>query len=390
MRSIWHAWMASIMLVLSLGGPAPARAEWAPPTTVWVEASGHTVDGLFLTTWRGARALLGDPISEEHREWVQLDADPAPTERIVQYFAGGALVFLEESWTVAMLPLGRWALDADLERFPGTRLPAPVDCGDLPETECARFPDTGHSLRGGFKAFWDTNGGSSLIGPPLSETFEARDGVLTQYFANTVLRWDHGRAISPRSLGYEMAARQQVRLDPIPQPEGIPIFHEELFIPPVAPAAEWDSGDDAEAGEAWSEEQPETGPGPVRGAWRELVISRGAQTLWAYEDGELVLTTLVSTGVGNVPETVTPLGEWAVHTKLDLQTMEGVIAGEHYRVEDVPWVMYFDDGGNALHGAYWHNNFGQPMSHGCVNLPLDIAEFLYRWADIGTPVTIVE
>ena len=86
---------------------------------------------------------------------------------------------------------------------------------------------------------------------------------------------------------------------------------------------------------------------------------------------------------------VTPLGEWAVHTKLDMQTMEGVIAGEHYRVEDVPWVMYFDDRADALHGAYWHNNFGQPMSHGCVNLPLDVAEFLYHWSDIGTPVTII-
>src|SRR5690606_15164254 len=140
--------------------------------------------------------------------------------------------------------------------------------------------------------------------------------------------------------------------DPVPQPDGIPIFHEELFIPPVTPAPESDPGDVAEAGEEWEEEQTYAGPGPVRGAWRELVISRGAQTLWAYENGALVLTTLVSTGVGNVPETVTPLGDWAVHTKLDMQTMEGVIAGEHYRVEDVPWVMYFDDGGNALHGAY--------------------------------------
>ena len=389
----------AILLLATLSPPsAHAQSDWSPPTTVWIEATGHTVDGLFLTAWRGARALLGDPITEEHREWVQLDDDPAPVERIVQYFDGGALVFLEETWSVAMLPLGRWALGADLERFPGTRLPAPVACGDLPGTECARFDATGHSLRGGFKAFWDTNYGDTLIGPPLSETFQARDGVLTQYFANAVLRWENGRAIAPRTLGREMAERQGVALDPIPQPEGIPLFHEELFIPPPAPepALEPDSSVDgagetggASSGEAWSE-TPDTGPGPLRGAWRELVISISAQTLWAYEGGELVLTTLVSTGVGNVPETVTPLGEWAVHTKLEMQTMEGVIAGEHYRVEDVPWVMYFDDRADALHGAYWHNNFGQPMSHGCVNLPLDIAEFLYHWSEIGTPVTVIE
>jgi hypothetical protein len=376
--------LTAILMLIALI-PSPARADWSPPTTVWVESTGHTVDGLFLTAWRGARALLGDPITEEHRAWVQLDGDPEPVERIVQYFDGGALVFIEGTWSVAMLPLGRWALGADLERFPGTHLPAPVSCGDLPATECARFDVTGHTLRGGFKAFWDTNHGDALIGPPLSETFEARDGVLTQYFANAVLRWENGRPIAPRLLGHEMAARQQASLDPIPQPEGIPVFHEALFIPPPAPEPEPAAG---EAGEVWSEEV-DHGPGPNRGAWREIVISISAQSLWAYENGTLVLSTLVSTGLGNVPETITPIGEWAVHTKLEMQTMEGVIAGEHYRVEDVPWVMYFDDRADAIHGAYWHNNFGQPMSHGCVNLPLDIAEFLYHWTDIGTPVTVI-
>jgi len=59
-------------------------------------------------------------------------------------------------------------------------------------------------------------------------------------------------------------------------------------------------------------------------------------------------------------------------------------------VPDVPWVMYFHNSGNAIHGAYWHNNFGAPMSHGCVNLPLDVAEFLFGWAPEGTPVTIID
>jgi lipoprotein-anchoring transpeptidase ErfK/SrfK len=68
--------------------------------------------------------------------------------------------------------------------------------------------------------------------------------------------------------------------------------------------------------------------------------------------------------------------------------MEGVINGEYYDVPSVPWVMYFTDLGHALHGTYWHNNFGQTMSHGCVNLPMDFAEWLYGWADIGTRVEI--
>ncbi|MGH2559140.1 MAG: L,D-transpeptidase, partial [Thermomicrobiales bacterium] len=80
---------------------------------------------------------------------------------------------------------------------------------------------------------------------------------------------------------------------------------------------------------------------------------------------------------------------FTVLTKFESETMEGTISGEHYRVEDVPSVMYFDNNGNALHGTYWHSNFGAPMSHGCVNLPLDVAAFLYGWTEIGTPVSVI-
>jgi len=59
-----------------------------------------------------------------------------------------------------------------------------------------------------------------------------------------------------------------------------------------------------------------------------------------------------------------------------------------YGVPDVPNVMYVNLDAEALHGAYWHNNFGQRMSHGCINLPLPVAEFLYGWAPLGTPVTV--
>jgi lipoprotein-anchoring transpeptidase ErfK/SrfK len=51
--------------------------------------------------------------------------------------------------------------------------------------------------------------------------------------------------------------------------------------------------------------------------------------------------------------------------------------------------MYFTNEGHALHGTYWHNNFGTPMSHGCVNLPMDVAEWMYDWAPEGTAVTII-
>jgi lipoprotein-anchoring transpeptidase ErfK/SrfK len=119
------------------------------------------------------------------------------------------------------------------------------------------------------------------------------------------------------------------------------------------------------------------------------VISISAQSLWAYEDGQLVISTLVSTGTAETWEVSTPIGHWSVLSKYDVQTMEGTISNEYYRVEDVPHVMYFDNLGNAIHGAYWHSNFGTPMSHGCVNVPLDVAAFLYGWAPIGTAVSVI-
>jgi lipoprotein-anchoring transpeptidase ErfK/SrfK len=130
---------------------------------------------------------------------------------------------------------------------------------------------------------------------------------------------------------------------------------------------------------------------PVAGAakpkaQKTIVVSVGQQMLWAYKGNKVVLSSYVSTGRAGFD---TPIGSFAVLSKLPSQTMEGVIGGEYYNVPDVPWVLYFTNGGHALHGTYWHNNFGTPMSHGCVNLPLDVAAWLYDWATVGTPVRIV-
>ena len=129
---------------------------------------------------------------------------------------------------------------------------------------------------------------------------------------------------------------------------------------------------------------------PVTGsakAQKAIVVSISQQMLWAYKGDKVVLSSYVSTGRAGFD---TPLGSYAVLTKLPSQTMEGVIRGEYYNVPDVPSVLYFTNGGHALHGTYWHNNFGMPMSHGCVNLPLDVAAWLYNWAPVGTPVLIVQ
>jgi lipoprotein-anchoring transpeptidase ErfK/SrfK len=84
----------------------------------------------------------------------------------------------------------------------------------------------------------------------------------------------------------------------------------------------------------------------------------------------------------------TAQGEFAVYQKYEAQTMAGVgYDGTPYRQEDVPWVMYFYQD-FALHGAYWRNGFGYAASHGCVNIPVPVAEELFYWADYGTRVSV--
>jgi lipoprotein-anchoring transpeptidase ErfK/SrfK len=107
-------------------------------------------------------------------------------------------------------------------------------------------------------------------------------------------------------------------------------------------------------------------------------------TAWAGD--QVVLGSYVSTGREGFD---TPTGTFFVNTMIDAQTMEGVLGGEYYNVPDVPWVMYFTDVGHAIHGAYWHSNFGAVMSHGCINLPMDVAEWLYNdFAFVGMRVEI--
>jgi len=117
---------------------------------------------------------------------------------------------------------------------------------------------------------------------------------------------------------------------------------------------------------------------PFPGRWIRVDLSD--QELIAYEGETPILRTKVSTGR---PGTPTVTGTFRIYLKLRSQTM----TGPGYRLPNVPYVMYFYQG-YALHGTYWHNNFGHPMSHGCVNLPTPIAAQLYEWAEVGTPVVV--
>jgi LysM repeat protein len=121
-------------------------------------------------------------------------------------------------------------------------------------------------------------------------------------------------------------------------------------------------------------------PGAKVGVGREIVVDLSSQMTYAYEDGVLQRSSLVSTGL---PATPTVQGNYSIYHKYDAQTM----SGPGYYLPGVQWVMYFYQG-YAIHGTYWHNNFGNPMSHGCVNMTNDDALWFYNFANIGTPVHV--
>jgi LysM repeat protein len=120
--------------------------------------------------------------------------------------------------------------------------------------------------------------------------------------------------------------------------------------------------------------------GPTITTGKQLVVDLSDSRAYAYEDGQLVRNVLVSTGL---PGTPTVQGDFTIFAKHESQTM----SGPGYYLTGVPWVMYFYKG-YSFHGTYWHNNFGQPMSHGCVNMPTDEAKWFYDFAPIGTPVHV--
>jgi lipoprotein-anchoring transpeptidase ErfK/SrfK len=121
-------------------------------------------------------------------------------------------------------------------------------------------------------------------------------------------------------------------------------------------------------------------PDSVHGDLRWVDIDLTHQSLCAYEGRTLVRATPVSTGL---PRTPTPAGLFRIQTKLRYDDM----SGRDYYLPNVPYVMYFYKG-YALHGTYWHARFGEPASHGCVNVPTEHAEWLFGWTEVGTLVSI--
>jgi hypothetical protein len=131
-------------------------------------------------------------------------------------------------------------------------------------------------------------------------------------------------------------------------------------------------------------------PGWVKPGRTWIHVSILKQTMVAYVGDTPVYVTLVSTGADGMgdPKTThsTVRGEFLIHTKHVTATMDSDDADDEFDLRDVPYVQYFSEG-FAFHAAYWHDAFGQPHSHGCVNLSPSDARWLFHWTDPPVPQT---
>lgn len=121
---------------------------------------------------------------------------------------------------------------------------------------------------------------------------------------------------------------------------------------------------------------------------KRIVVDLSKEMLYAYDGDVLFMQEPISTGLEFTP---TPRGTFTVFAMTPSRYMQGPLPGVSSQVYDlpgVPWNLYFTKDGAVIHGAYWHDHFGEPWSHGCVNLAPENARKLYAWAELGITVTV--
>ncbi len=121
---------------------------------------------------------------------------------------------------------------------------------------------------------------------------------------------------------------------------------------------------------------------------KRIEVNLPTQILTAYEYDQIVFQTNISSGIPagrpspNVISTKTPSGEFRIMSKYPSKHMgNGSLFADldDYELPGVPWTSFFTESGVAFHGTYWHDNFGTPMSHGCINMRIDEAKWVFRW-----------
>lgn len=386
-RRFLQACLASLLLGMIAGlwiMPAPSRAE---DDALFFAATGHrlTNESGFLGYWRASNGplTLGPPVTEPFVE----------NGLTVQYFELGRLE-LHPEYNNAIL---RGRLGAE---YIATLYRSFSAAAIVAEEPGARyFAETGFSLTEPFLSFWQNNGAVDAFGFPISAPaweYVGAQMLRVQYFERARLEYqpstDASMAIQVGALGRDLALLRGLPTTPV-DPAGAPTVDNignllPVAAPVAAPPVNTDTPGEAVAPTAVAPpaKTDAPAPAPVTVGGKSIIVDLSDQWLYALDDGEVVFDAPVSTGRDGFN---TPTGNFAIYHKVRSQTMTGCAGDECWSVPDVPNAMYIV-GGVALHGTYWHNQFGTGVrrSHGCVNLPLKSAAWLYNWAPLGTPVTV--
>lgn len=380
-----------LLLVFTAWIPGPALADQDGPTSVFFPATGHKISLGFLDFWRlnGGVPVFGYPITDEM-------SDPQ-TGQTVQYFERAVFEYHADAPANSRIQIR--ALDPSerlnaliafnesqehyqrLAAFAAAGVPvsqpfARIDSAPDSNDEIY-FPDTGHTVAMGFQDFWERNGGAAVFGNPTTEEFvDPVSGYTVQYFERAIFEW-HTEGSAPhvelRNIGTRAAARAGVNTAPGQPDANIPNYDPSLwhYTEPADPAA-----------------VTTPPPGAPTGAAKWIEVDLSHQYIRAWEYKKVVFGQYVSTGVAEHP---TPVGYFRIFSKLpfdDMTNGPAAPAGEFYDLKNVPNVMYFETGGYAIHGTYWHANFGHVMSHGCVNMLTSGSAWMYNWAPYHTTVWV--
>jgi hypothetical protein len=312
----------------------------------------------FLSFWRthGGLLVFGYPLSGELVE----------DGRIVQYFERARFEYHPEN----LGKDGQVMLSLLGNELYGTRgFP-----DGQPQAGRMFFSETGNTLGGKFQQFWEKRGGLETFGFPISEPFEETSQIdgqmrIVQYFERARFEYfpeELGGFYQQQvnAYGLKLQGLREVQLSDL----GRQVLEQHGH--PVSGGNRFTGAPD------WS---PALFPRTIR-------VDLTSQWLTAYEGDVAVFRAPVATGKDGFN---TPAGDFAIYAKYPMQTMAGSAGGETWNVPNIPFVQYVV-GGVALHGTYWHDLWGTGirMSHGCINLNIDDAEWLYEWADVGTPVTV--
>ncbi len=367
-----------LALALAIGLAATAMPAAAQSQALYFVATGQQLDDRygFLSVWRTSNGALtlGQPISPTFRDG----------DLVVQYFERGRLE-LHPAHNNAVL---RGRVGAEYAAALGRSFPLPTPAArDAPHRRL--FVETGYTIGPPFLAFWEEHGGIDVFGLPISEPrWEYVGGALrqVQYFERARLEVDPrpanpASAIRISDLGRDLARLRGVDLRPVAAGNAVPVDANGQPQPPAPPPATVPTATPTPRPAA-----ARPAPPPARSSDRLIIVDLSDQWLYALEGDRIVFDAPVSTGRDGFN---TPVGSFSIYAKVREQTMSGCAGNECWIVPRVPHAMYIV-GGVALHGTYWHNQFGTGArrSHGCVNLPLSAAAWLYEWAPIGTPVVV--